>query len=283
MRFGWIAAVLVLVATSAHAGPAEDAKAKAAADEGTALFGKNDFAGAATKFRDAYDFNHDPSYLFNIAQAYRHAGDCVRSSDFYGRFLAEVPHPPNEDKIRVWYASESKCAKERTAAQPVEPAKQEPTKQEPPKQEPPKQEPPKQEPAKQEPAEQIPEREPPRVTAGEGSRHRGLVLALAATSVVAFGVGGFYAWDSSYLDGQRQSFLDGCPVGGACSAATVNDYDRRGSRANTLAIVGFAAGGVALAASTTIYLLSGSHASETPPVAIAPVHGGAVVTRGFSF
>ncbi|HTL33299.1 MAG TPA: hypothetical protein VL326_09250 [Kofleriaceae bacterium] len=268
MRFGGIAALLVMFATSAHAGPAEDAKAKAAADAGAALFAKNDFAGAASKFREAYDLNHDPSYLFNIAQAYRHAGDCVRSSDFYGRFLADVPHPPNEDKIRVWYASETQCAKERTAT-PVEPPKQEPPKQEPPKQEPPKQEPPKHEAT---------------FTPGTtGSHHRGLVITLAATGAIAIGVGGFFAWDSGYLNDQRQSFLDGCNTSSnRCSSAVVNDYDRRGARANTISIVGFAAGGLAIAASATIYLLSGS-SSETPPVAIAPVNGGAVVVRGFAF
>src|ERR1041385_4262365 len=145
-------AVFALLATSASADPAQDAKAKVAADAGAALFEKDDFAGAVAKFQEAYDANHDPSYLFNIAQAYRHASDCVRAADYYGRFLSEVPHPPNEDKIRGWYASEMQCAKQRAATQPVDnPSKQEPPKHEPPKQEPPKHEPPKQEPPKQEP------------------------------------------------------------------------------------------------------------------------------------
>lgn len=257
MRAILFAAAVVFATGVAHADPQLDAKAKQAADAGIALFNKDDFAGAAAKFEEAYGLNHDPSYLFNIAQAYRHTGNCVRSADYYGRFLSAVPHPPNEDKIRVWYASELQCAKERAANVPVEGPNQEPPKQEPPKQ------------------------EPPVVTHG-GGRHRGLAIALGATSLVAFGVGGFFAWDASYLSDQRASFLAGCSTSDHCSSAVVNDYDRRGSRAQTLAIVGFAAGGVALAAGVTLYLMAGS-AESAPPVAITHVEGGAIVTRAFSF
>src|SRR5687768_2672987 len=129
------ALLLVLVATSAHADPQADQKAKAAADAGTALFNKDDFKGAASKFEEAFSFNRDPSYLFNIAQAYRLAGDCIRAADYYGRFLSAVPHPPHEDKIRVWYASQLQCAKEKSAAaeppKPDEPKPDQPKPDEP--------------------------------------------------------------------------------------------------------------------------------------------------------
>jgi len=259
VRFLGAAALVVGLAGVVHADPDKDAKAKAAADAGAALFQANDFPGAAAKFQEAYDLNHDASYLFNIAQVYRHSGDCVRAADYYGRFLGEVPHPPNEDKIRVWYASAMQCAKERASSEP-------------PKQESPKQEPPKQEPPKQAPV----------VKPVESSRHRGLVIGLAATSAVAFAVGGFYVWDSGYLESQRTSFLAGCSTTNHCSSAVVNDYDDRGSRANTIAIVGFAAGGVALAASAAIYVMS-SRSEEAPPVAVAPLPGGALVTRGWAW
>jgi hypothetical protein len=47
-------------------------------------------------------------------------------------------------------------------------------------------------------------------------------------------------------------------------------------------IVGFAAGGAALAASATVYLL-GRRAGEAPGVAIAPTAGGALLTRTFAW
>ncbi|HUS30816.1 MAG TPA: hypothetical protein VMZ53_20035 [Kofleriaceae bacterium] len=307
MRF--VAALVVVLAvagSSVHADPAADAKAKVAADAGAALFGKNDFAGAAKKFREAYDLNHDASYLFNIAQAYRHAGDCIRSADYYGRFLAVVPHPPNEDKIRVWYASELQCAKERAATVPVDDKQthdatnrdatngdrnatnHDATNGD--------------RNATNGDANHDATNGDRKATHGganhggtngdaatqqssdasSGGGHRGLALALGGVGVVALGVGGFFAWDASYLSDRRASFLAGCGTTDRCSSAVVNDYDRRGSRAQTLAIVGFAAGGVAIAASATLYLMAGR--SEAPPaVAITHVEGGAIVTRAFAW
>jgi hypothetical protein len=253
MRF--CALLVLLVATSAHADPQADEKAKAAANAGAALFQKDDFKGAATKFEEAYAINRDPSYLFNIAQAYRHGGDCVRAADYYGQFLSAVPHPPNEEKIRVWYASQMECAKEKSAGTEPKPEKPKPDEPKP--------------------------DEPIKVTPAPSGGHRGLAIALAGTSVAAFAVGGFFTWDAGYLSDRRAAFLDRCSAVNRCSSAVVNDYDRRGSRARTLAIVGFAAGGVALAASATLYLMSGS--TESPPVAITPIEGGAIVTRGFAW
>jgi len=254
--------MLVLSATIASADPEKDKRAQAAAAAAEALFKKDDFIAAAAKFQEAYDANRDPSYLFNIAQAYRHGGDCVRAADYYGRFLSEVPHPPNEDKIRVWYASQLQCAKERAATVPVDP-------KEPPKQEPPKQEPLKQEPPKQEPS------------STSGGR-KGLVIALLGTSVAAFAVGGFFAWDAGYLEDQRRELQKRCTTENRCNAARISDYDDRGARANALMIGGFAVGGVALAAGVTVYLLSRPSATEAP-VAIVPVEGGALITRALRF
>jgi tetratricopeptide (TPR) repeat protein len=237
--------VIALLAGLAHADPDRDARAHAAADEGAALFAKNDFAAAAAKFTEAYEHNHDASYLFNIAQAYRHGGDCVRAADYYGRFLSEVPNPPNVEKIRVWYASQMQCAKERTS-------------------------------------DTTPPKPVPPPAPAHPNNHRGLVLGLAGTGIVALGVGAFFTWDASYLGDQRAAFLDRCNTENHCSSATVNDYDRRGSRANKLAIAGFAVGSIAVAASVTVFLLSRSE-TPTPAVAITPIENGAIVTRGFAW
>src|SRR5882757_3763412 len=113
--------MLALIAWTggAHAAPNDPAaRAQAAADAGSALFERNDYAGAAVKFKEAYALTKDPSYLFNLAQVYRHAGDCVSAADYYGRFLGEVPNPPNVEKIRGWYASQMACAKAKTSPKP---------------------------------------------------------------------------------------------------------------------------------------------------------------------
>ena len=238
--------IAVVLATTAHAqAPDRAAEARAAADAGAALFNANDYAGAVAKFKEAYELDADPSYLFNIAQAYRHANDCVNAADYYGRFLAEVTDPPNAEKIRGWYAQQSECAKQRKTPPPSEP-------------------PP-----------------PPPPTEPTSGRPLGLTLALAGVSVASFAVGGFFVWDANYLGKQRDSVLAMCSVAQPCSSAAVNDYDRRGSRANTIAAIGFAVGGVALAASATVYLLTGRESDSS--VAITPIEGGAIVAGGFRY
>ena len=245
-----MAALVLVLAAVAHADPEQDAKAKQAADAGAALFQANDFAGAVSKFQEAYELNHDPSYLFNVAQAYRRANDCVHAAEFYRRFLDQVPHPPNETKIRGWYGTAQQCAKEHGQVDT----------------------PPTTELVKQQPAPPAPP---------HADSHLGFAIGLAATSAVAFGIGGFFAWDSSYLEDHRKAFLAGCTASNPCSAAVVNDYDGRGSRANTIAVVGLVAGVATLATGAALYFL-GSDA-ETPPVAVVPLPGGAFIRRGWAF
>jgi hypothetical protein len=252
---------LLAAASSVRADPDKDRQAKEAADAGAALFGKNDFAGAAGKFVEAYAANRDPSYLFNAAQAYRHGGDCIRAADFYGRFLSEVPHPPNEDKIRVWYASQMQCAKEKSKGIELQKPDESPASADELTQ-----------PAAPTPTQPTPTQ--PTMEQPRPSNHRGLAIALAGTGVAALAVGGFFAWDASYLSDQRASYLAGC-VASPCPSSVVNDYDRRGSRAQTISIVGFAAGGLALAASATLFVMA---RSETRSVAIEPTPGGAVIS-----
>ena len=237
-----------------------DAKqdARATADQGIALFEQHDFAGAAAKFEAAYALDRNPEYLFNGAQAYRHGGDCIRAADLYGRFLSAVPQPPNEDKIRVWYASQMQCAKERAVQLPSQSAEQ----------------PPLTEP-------RISEELPPLPSTSPGG-HRGLAIALGATGVASLAVGGFFAWDAGYLSDRRAAYLAQCTTDARCASDAVNDYDRRGSRAQTLALVGLAVGGVAVAASATLFVLSRSK-EPTPALSITPVDGGVLVGRSIAW
>ena len=240
-----IAFALVVGVAIAHAQPADrEARARALAEEGTARFQQYDYAGAVAKFKEAFELNADPSFLFNIAQAYRLAGDCPNAADYYGRFLTEVPDPPNAEKIRGWHTSQVECAKARAKR------------------------------------EQPPPPPPPPPTEEPRSGRLGLVIAFGATSAVGFGFGTFFLWDAIYLKSQRADFIDNCSVASPCPAGVVNDYDARGSRANALAAIGMTVGGVALAATAAVYFLS--RESETP-VAMVPISGGAMIAGGFRF
>jgi tetratricopeptide (TPR) repeat protein len=256
-----MALAIMLAATTARAQPAQpapedrDAQARAAADEGAARFAQNDYAGAIAKFKEAHDLNRDPSYLFNIGQAYRHAGDCVNAADYYGRFLNEVPDPPNAEKIRAWHTSQLDCAKA------LAPKQDKPIAQPPPQ------------PPSREPTAPDPERD----RGGRG----GITLALAGAGVAASAVGGFFLWDSRYLHRQRDALLADCTIAAPCSGGLVDDYDRRGKRANTIAIIGLAVGGIALGTSAVLFVLD--RRREAAPIAIAPVPGGAVIASALTW
>src|SRR5687767_6629239 len=107
-----IAMLVALVAGIAVA-RADDkaAQARAAADEAAKLYHQESYAAAAVKFRLAFELSNDPSYLFNIAQAYRLADDCVNAAEYYERFLAIAVDPP--EKTRTWHEQSVECAKAR--------------------------------------------------------------------------------------------------------------------------------------------------------------------------
>jgi hypothetical protein len=121
-----------------------------------------------------------------------------------------------------------------------------------------------------------PVRVPERPEGGNGGGHRGLAIGLAVTGAAALGVGGFFLWDAGYLADQRDKALAACTLARPCSGDLLEDYDRRGKRANTLAVVGFAAGGLAIAASAVLFLLDTGSSSSS--VAITPMEGGAFVS-----
>jgi Flp pilus assembly protein TadD len=78
--FKVIARLLVMLATLssvtqlASAQPSAYAQAEALNDEGKALIGRVDLAGAAAKFRQAIALVEDPRYVFNLCYALEKSG-----------------------------------------------------------------------------------------------------------------------------------------------------------------------------------------------------------------
>src|ERR1700679_3405566 len=96
--------VCTAVASAAHGQPADpptpDAPAPAPAPaptdkdaaaaryaQGQQHFSAGEDLDAADDFEAAYALDHDPVYLYNIAQAYRLGIACARAADFYRKFL----------------------------------------------------------------------------------------------------------------------------------------------------------------------------------------------------
>jgi tetratricopeptide (TPR) repeat protein len=66
-------------------------KARLLAEKGRALHNAGDYNAAVSAFKEAYVLAPSPGLLFNIAQAYRLAGNCDEAAWMYRRFLDTSP------------------------------------------------------------------------------------------------------------------------------------------------------------------------------------------------
>jgi tetratricopeptide (TPR) repeat protein len=113
-----LAFCVALLPYSAHAGAAEDAKAKALFKEGEKEYNGGSFQSALEKYQQAYDLSPLPGFLYNEAQCYRQLGNFERASFFYGRFIdLSKPKAPNvEMAAKLKAEMDEKAAAEKAAA-----------------------------------------------------------------------------------------------------------------------------------------------------------------------
>lgn len=76
----------------------DTSKIEALFDEGTKRYDLGQWDAAIASFRQAYALMPDPSFLYNIAQAYRQKHACRDSSAAYKAFLRNAP---DEDRAKV--------------------------------------------------------------------------------------------------------------------------------------------------------------------------------------
>ena len=72
------------------------ARAQALLSEGTAAYGRGDYASALDKFTAAYKVFPSPKLWFNIGQANRDLGRPVEAVEAFDRFLTEAEDAPSE-------------------------------------------------------------------------------------------------------------------------------------------------------------------------------------------
>jgi tetratricopeptide (TPR) repeat protein len=77
--------------TSAHADAASDRKARAHAKAARAYFDTGDFAHAILEYQAAYDLDHKPSRLYNLAVCHERSGDAEGALAFYRQYLEADP------------------------------------------------------------------------------------------------------------------------------------------------------------------------------------------------
>jgi hypothetical protein len=77
---------------------------------------------AIAEYEKAYSFRHDPTFLYNMAQANRRKGDAQRALDLYKNYLVKVPDSPQraeiEDRIRVLQKQIDKAEQAKLKSQP---------------------------------------------------------------------------------------------------------------------------------------------------------------------
>ena len=100
MRFTSFALLVVLTCGRAFAqsGGVEN-EARRHYEEGSKAFALGEFSRAVSEYRAAYNSKPDPAFLYNIAQAYRLAGDLQQALFFYRSFLSQLPATPNRSEV----------------------------------------------------------------------------------------------------------------------------------------------------------------------------------------
>jgi tetratricopeptide (TPR) repeat protein len=88
--------------------------------EGAVLYQRGEYAKAIQAFRAADGLAPSPDYIFNIAQAYRHLGDCENALAFFREFVRLRPEASSQKIVRDGLADMDACV--RTAAPPPAPA-----------------------------------------------------------------------------------------------------------------------------------------------------------------
>lgn len=220
-------------------------------DQGRAAYQANHFHEAIEKFQQAYALAKDAVYLFNIAQAYRNAADCLAAHDYYERYLNESPAPENVDSVRNWLRELEPCASERKAEQ-----------------------------AKARRADELEHAPPPvaapaaaaatsQVVRDDGRDERIAGLAVGGVGVLGVMIGIVYGVKGqAYEDEIRLA----CSV--QCDWDQLESRHAAGQRANTLSLAGYIGGGLALVGGAALYVHG---RMKLVSVDVAPTTGGAQI------
>ena len=91
-------------------------------EQGRRQFGQGQYEGAIAEYRKAYELKADPSYLLDIAEAYRALDVPERAVFFYRRYLSAHPNPPNRSEVEAQMARLKRRLPPEVVVAPVAPA-----------------------------------------------------------------------------------------------------------------------------------------------------------------
>ena len=235
--------VVAMLADRARAEPDVSPVARRFSDQGRALHELGDYDEAIVAYKQAYLISPSPGILFNMAQAYRLAGDCANAAMLYRRFLEKSEDPSASRIARRQLAAVEPCASKAEAAAADD-------------------------------RQALARRAPIAVVAAPSAPGHGhAALYVAGASALALGVGAYFAVDArdagdqvaaGYARGEKWSQI--API------------DARGQQSSELAIGSFVIGGAALATAAILYWRERHDAdSRRPIVMAAPTSRGAAL------
>ena len=300
----WVAAVLLAVGlavalTSAPSPARADEEATEQARQhyakGKQAFDLGKWDDAIAEFEEAYKLRSDPTFLFNMAQAYRRKGDLQRALDLYKNYLIENPETPKraeiEKRIRA-LEKEMKNPARRQIEAPVAPAPASAPASVPPfggfGTDSPPNLPPRASPAPVAAPAPVPAPSPAPAPAPESAPPAPAVSVVAPAQPAAFpqpppsgrslriagivcGAAGLASIGTAVYFYTRATSLSDRISGS--DAPTSSDY-QAGKDAETMQWVFYSVGAAALATGTILYWWgSSSSASQQTPTAVAPMVG----------
>jgi hypothetical protein len=117
-----MAALVLALASPALGADSATEQARQHYETGTKQYDLGHWDDAIPEFEKAYELRPDPSFLYNLAQAYRRKGDARRALDLYKNYLAKVPKAPQRAEIEERIKSLQKQIDEAAPAKPAPPA-----------------------------------------------------------------------------------------------------------------------------------------------------------------
>ncbi len=230
-------------------------KARELAEKGRKHHDAGDFAAAVAAFKEAYVLAPSPSLLFNIAQAYRLAGNCDESAWMYRRFLDTDPRGTQRQLAETHLGAVEKCGSGGLRITVIPPT--------------------------------IETRTPapdPTLTVSDdtswsarGNRYKRAGVYTAVGGGVLLIGAALFAFDAHNAS---NSVEESYKRGGRWS--DVQALDARGERSETIATVLGVGGGVAMLSAAVLYGL-GKHYEPANHFAVAPTKNGAQVSMSWGF
>lgn len=234
-------------------------RARELVDRGRAAHDAGNYTAAIAAFKEAYVLAPSPGLLFNLAQAYRLAGNCDEAAWMYRRFLDTNPSPDRRTIAESHLQSVEKCGHGGLRLIPT-PAPSLEAK------------------APDVPAEtKLAIDDTPRTTETPGARQKRIALWTGIGGGLALAGAAYFAYDAYDAS---STVSDTYKKGGKWS--DVASTDARGQRSATYATVLGVGGGLAVASSAVLYAV-GRHYESANHVAVSPTKTGAEVSLTWGF